>query len=52
MFTSNECRVFNPISGKLVLQEKRHNNIVKEDIMSPKENSLQCVSAMTNIAHI
>lgn len=42
LFTSNECRVFNLIGSF----GKRHKNIYKADIMSPKEKSLKYLTAI------
>jgi len=48
LFTAKECKVTNSASGKLILLGKRHKNVYKTNIMNPKENTLKCLSAVTD----
>ncbi|XP_069143347.1 uncharacterized protein [Solanum lycopersicum] len=48
LFTKKECRVTNSVTGNLVLLGKRHKNVYKAKIVNSKEDTLKCLSAVSD----
>ena len=48
LFTEKECRVTNSEAGNLVLLGKRHKNVYKAKIVDSKEDTLKCLSAVSD----
>ena len=48
LFTEKKCRVTNSVTGNLVLLGKRHKNVYKAKIVDCKEDTLKCLSAVSD----
>ncbi|XP_015075296.1 uncharacterized protein LOC107019261 [Solanum pennellii] len=48
LFTEKECRVTNSVTGNLVLLGKRHKNVYKAKTVDSIEDTLKCLSAISD----
>ena len=48
LFTEKKCRVTNSVTGNLVLLGKRHKNVYKVKTVDSKEDTLKCLSAVSD----
>ena len=48
LFREKKCRVTNSVTGNLVLLGKRHKNVYKAKIVDSKEDTLKCLSAISD----